>query len=59
MPFLLKRFISKMQNKAQQQQGNHQQSNVKEGKTIIDKKPSKDGQSNNSVGEYVDYEEID
>jgi hypothetical protein len=59
MPFLLKRFISKMQNKAQQQQNNNQQPNVKEGETIIDKKPSKDGQSNNSVGEYVDYEEID
>jgi hypothetical protein len=59
MPFLLKRFINKMQNKAQQQQNSHQQSNMKEGETIIDRKPQKEGQSNNSVGEYVDYEEID
>ena len=27
--------------------------------TIIDKKPNSKTQSNNSVGEYVDFEEID
>lgn len=59
MPFLLKRFINKMQHKAQQQQNNYQQPNVKEGETVIDKKPTKSNQGNNSVGEYVDYEEID
>ena len=59
-PFLLKRFINKMQNKAQQQYNNQkQETNVNVGETIIDKKPNKTNQSNNSVGEYVDYEELE
>jgi len=32
---------------------------VKEGETIIDKAPRKGQQSKDSVGEYVDFEEID
>ena len=32
---------------------------VKEGETIIDKAPKNSTQSKNSVGEYVDFEEID
>jgi len=60
LPFFLKRFIHKMQDKAQQQYGNQQQeTNVNVGETSIDKKPNQEGQSKNSVGEYVDYEEID
>lgn len=57
-PYLMKKMVNKMQEKAQ---GQHQHSNpnVKEGETIIDKKPVKSNQSNNSVGEYVDYEEVD
>ena len=59
-PYLMKKMVSKMQEKAQNQhQNQHQQANVKEGETIIDKKPVKSTQSNNSVGEYVDYEEVD
>ena len=61
-PYLMKRMVHKMQEKAQHQYGNQQQShnaNAKVGETIIDKKPTKSNQSKNSVGEYVDYEEID
>ena len=36
-----------------------QKSTVEEGKTVIDKKPGSQQQSKNSVGEYVDFEEID
>jgi len=56
----MKKMVHKMQEKAQnQQQSQQQKSNVREGETIIDKKPLKTNQSNNSVGEYVDYEEVD
>ena len=49
-----------MQEKAQGQQSSSKQySNVKEGETSVDKKPRESNQSNNSVGEYVDYEEVD
>ncbi|MDG2194133.1 MAG: DUF4834 family protein [Polaribacter sp.] len=61
LPFFLKRFIHKMQDKAQQQQYKNQQqeTNVNVGETSIDKKPNQQHQGNKSVGEYVDYEEID
>ncbi|WP_430929075.1 hypothetical protein [Polaribacter marinivivus] len=49
-----------MKKKAEQQFGNYQQEHtVREGETIIDKAPKNKNSSNNSVGEYVDYEEID
>ncbi len=57
LPFFLKRFINNIQNRANQQHQN--QPNVKVGETIIDKKPNTNNQSNNSVGEYVDYEEVE
>ena len=60
-PFLMKKVADTVQKKAEQQFGSQQQakSDIKEGETIIDKAPRKSSQSNNSVGEYVDYEEID
>ena len=58
-PYLMKRMVNKMQEKAQNQHRNQTQSNVKEGETVIDRKPQKTTQSNNSVGEYVDYEEVE
>ncbi len=59
-PYLMKKMVHKMQEKAQnQQQNQRQQPNVKEGETSIDKKPLKTNQSNNTVGEYVDYEDLD
>ena len=60
LPFILKRAINKMQDRAQQQHGNQQEdTNVNVGETSIDKKPSKQQQGKNSVGEYVDYEDVD
>lgn len=58
-PFLIKKATEKMQEKAQQQYGNQQQSTVKEGETVIDKAPRNQRQSKDDVGEYVDFEEID
>lgn len=58
-PFLMKKMVSKMQQKAQQQYNHQQTTSAKEGETVIDKKPQKQKQSNDSVGEYVDFEEID
>ena len=66
-PILMKRMVSKMQQQAQQQQQQRQQqynqrrntTQAREGETVIDKKPSTPKQSNDDVGEYVDFEEID
>lgn len=59
LPFFLKRYINKVQDRARQQYKNQQEPNVKVGETVIDKKPLNTNQSNNKVGEYVDYEEVD
>jgi hypothetical protein len=60
-PLLMKRFMGKMEKKFQQQQGQHHpnQPTTKVGETIIDKKPSSNSSTNNNVGEYVDYEDVD
>jgi len=60
-PFLIKKMASKMQERAQQQynQQRQQTTSTREGETVIDRKPNQQNQSNNSVGEYVDFEEID
>ncbi|SDS21465.1 protein of unknown function [Polaribacter sp. KT25b] len=59
-PFLMKKAAETIQKKAEQQFGNQQPNgSVKEGETIIDKTPRKDQQGKSSVGEYVDFEEID
>lgn len=61
-PFLVKKVMDKMQQKAEQQYQNQNRRNdstVNEGETVIDKKPQNTKQSNNSVGEYVDFEELD
>lgn len=59
-PFLMKKVADTVQKKAEQQFGGQQQQpNIKEGETIIDKAPKNRNQSSNSVGEYVDFEEID
>lgn len=43
------------QNQSQQRNGQ----NRREGETIIDKVPERQKSSNDKVGEYIDYEEID
>jgi len=64
---LLLRFVAK---KAEQQFGDQfggfqnqakqrQQQRQKEGETVIDKMPNENRKSNEKVGEYIDYEEID
>lgn len=59
-PFLLSKVADTMQKKAEQQFGGQQpKSNIREGETIIDKTPRNQSQSKNSVGEYVDFEEIE
>lgn len=59
-PFLIKKAAETIQKKAEQQFGNQQDKGyVKEGETIIDKTPRKKQQGKNTVGEYVDFEEID
>jgi hypothetical protein len=59
-PFLIKKVANKMQEKAEAQFRNQQpKSTVKEGETIIDKAPAKDTTGKNTVGEYVDFEEIE
>lgn len=62
-PVLIKKAMSKMQEKAQQQQQYHQQrqntTSAREGETVIDRRPNTTKQTNDSVGEYVDFEEID
>ena len=61
-PFLV-RFVAK---KAEQKFGGYQnQANdrrrqkEKEGETVIDKMPQQPQKSNEKVGEYIDFEEID
>lgn len=61
-PFLMKKAAETIQKKAEEQfrgQQRQQTSSVKEGETIIDKKPRNQQESKNSVGEYVDFEELD
>lgn len=59
-PFLMRKVASTMQKKAEEQFGNKQsKSTIREGETIIDKTPKGNQQSKNSVGEYVDFEEIE
>ena len=44
----------------QQQNQRRQETNYKEGETVIDKKPTNsDKNSSEKVGEYIEYEEID
>ncbi|CAM1335160.1 DUF4834 domain-containing protein [Tenacibaculum aestuariivivum] len=58
-PYLLKKAVDKVHKKANQQYNNQQETTVETGKTIVDKKPKSTKESNNTVGEYVDFEEID
>lgn len=60
MPLLLKKAVSKMEKKMRDQQGQqpYTDSNVKEGDTVIDKKPSPKKKSKD-VGDYIDFEELD
>ena len=61
-PFLMRYMSNKVKQKFEGQFGQQQQRqqpNQKEGETVIDKVPNKNAASNNKVGEYIDYEEVD
>ncbi|WP_040249678.1 DUF4834 family protein [Psychroserpens mesophilus] len=60
-PYFLRYMSKKMQEKfgGQFQQQQHQNTKHKEGETVIDKVPQQHKTSDKSVGEYVDYEEIE
>ena len=56
VPWLLKRTIEKVQR---QHDTSQRTSNVKKGETVVDKKPTRENNHRDDVGEYVDYEELD
>ena len=62
-PFLIKKVVGNMQEKAQKRYNQYHQhsrpSQTKEGETIMDKKPDFNKEGNSTIGEYVDFEEID
>lgn len=64
-PFLLKFVAKKAEQRFGEQfggfqdQNNQQNKRGKEGETVIDKMPNKNRKSNDKVGEYIDYEEIE
>ncbi|NAS30121.1 DUF4834 family protein [Flavobacteriaceae bacterium R38] len=43
----------------QNQQQYARKKTFREGETVIDKQPENQSKSNNNVGEYIDFEEID
>ena len=60
-PLLLKYFLRKVGKKFEQQFSRSApgQQRKKEGEVSIERKPKKSRKSNDDVGEYIDYEEID
>lgn len=64
-PLILKYFMSKLGQRFEQQFKQHSspfnnsREQEKEGKVSIDKKSANKRKSNKTVGEYIDYEEID
>ncbi len=61
LPIFLKRMMRNVEKKFNQQGGEspQQEPSVKEGETIIDRTPNQTKKSNDNVGEYVDFEEIE
>ena len=59
-PFVMKRFANKMEKRFNEQkdQVRRDQQQTKVGETVIDKTPNQQ-KSNQNVGEYVDFEEVD
>ena len=52
----MKNVEKKMREQQQYQQPNDGKAKV--GETVIEKKPTNTKQSNNDVGDYVDYEDV-
>lgn len=59
-PVLFQKAVRNFESKMRQEQGRTNTSDqVKEGETVIERKPGPQRETNKNVGEYVDYEEID
>lgn len=59
-PVLFQKAVRNFESKMRQEQGQTSTTDqVKEGETVIDRKPGPQRETNKNVGEYVDYEEID
>ncbi len=59
-PLIFKRFVGKFEERVRnQQQQNSAKSDEKIGETTIDKTSVKSSKESNTVGEYVDFEEVD
>jgi bacteriorhodopsin len=59
-PMFFKSVVNKFEQKVRDQQEQQApKSQQKVGETVIDKKPSLKKDSNDNVGEYVDYEDVD
>ena len=56
-PFLLRQMSNKMNDNFSNAKRNN--SKKSEGEVSIDKMPKRNKQSNNNIGDYVDYEELD
>jgi hypothetical protein len=60
LPFLMQKAVRNFEKKAREQQGYQDPADqVREGETVVDKQPVQRKESNNNVGEYVDFEEVD
>lgn len=59
-PLLFQKAVKNFEQKVREQQsGSEEQTNVREGETVIDKQPIRQKETNKQVGEYVDYEEVE
>ena len=60
-PMFFKRMMKNVEKKFNQQQYKNptRERQVKEGETVIDKTPDQRSKSNNDVGDYVDYEDVE
>jgi len=58
LPIILKKAVNKVQKDMNNQFEQEQKSKVNVGETSVDYAP-KNNSSNNNVGEYIDYEELD
>jgi hypothetical protein len=59
-PVLFQKAVRNFEEKMKQEQGQSAPSDqMKEGETVIDRRPGPQRETNKNVGEYVDYEEID
>jgi len=57
-PYLLKKMVSKMQEKAAESQGNYYDRMKKEGEVNVIVNDQEKKVPNDNSGEYIDYEEI-